>query len=93
MRVMRNPKADDNQKQIVSALRKIGASVQILGKVGDGCPDLIVGYNRKTLLLEVKSEHGRLTYEQERWWSNWNGSIPVVVRTQEQAIWYVTHQI
>jgi hypothetical protein len=90
---MRNPKSDANQAQIVAALRRIGASVVTLGHVGNGCPDLLVGYRGKTLLLEVKMEKGRMTEDQEKWWTGWNGRTPVIVRTQEQAIFYTQNQI
>ena len=37
------PRVDRNHSEIVDALRQAGASVQSLVKVGDGCPDLLVG--------------------------------------------------
>jgi Holliday junction resolvase len=50
----RAAKIDANQEQIVSALRAAGATVQSLAAIGNGCPDLLVGFNRKTLLMEIK---------------------------------------
>lgn len=48
------PRIDANQPDIVKALRKMGAFVQSLAAVGDGCPDLLVGFRGKTYLIEVK---------------------------------------
>lgn len=37
-------RTDGNQQAIVSALRKAGASVEILAQCGKGVPDLLVGF-------------------------------------------------
>lgn len=47
-------RTDANQSEIVSALRKVGASVLDLSKVGHSCPDLLVGFRGKNYLLEIK---------------------------------------
>ena len=46
-------RVDYNQSVIVESLRKAGAYVRIV-TMGDGVPDLLVGYKGFTLLLEVK---------------------------------------
>ena len=49
-------KVDANQAGIVEALRGIPeCSVLILSSVGDGCPDLLVGYHGANLLVELKN--------------------------------------
>jgi hypothetical protein len=50
----RAAKVDANQTEIVQALRQIGAVVQSLAAVGNGCPDLLVGYRNRLFLLELK---------------------------------------
>lgn len=45
---------DGNQAQIVRALRQVGATVLSLADMGDGCPDLLVGFRGFNILLEVK---------------------------------------
>lgn len=91
----RAAKVDDNQAEIVAALRKIGASVQPLHAVGQGCPDLLVGWRGMTSLLEVKDgkkppSARKLTEDQEKWHANWRGQV-AVVETVEQAIEAVTN--
>ena len=44
---------DDNQNDIVTALRKAGATVRIISQ-GEGIPDLLVGFRGETMLMEVK---------------------------------------
>ena len=67
-----------------------GATVTTLAAVGDGCPDLLVGYRGRNLLLEVKDPnqgrpeyrnretHRVLTNDQAKWLSTWNGTAVVV---------------
>jgi Holliday junction resolvase len=84
---MRSPRSrtDGNQKEIVAALRKAGATVQDLHTVGKGCPDLLVGYQGINYLIEVKTADGELTNDEIKWGVKWNGSA-VIVRNIEQAL-------
>lgn len=82
---------DGNQGLIVRVLRAIGASVQSIAPVGDGCPDLLVGWRRQTFLLEVKDpaqapSARRLTELELRWHRTWNGLPVAVVHTPEEAL-------
>ena len=79
-------RVDANQPAIVAALRDIGASVQHLHMVGDGCPDLLVGFRGRTYLMEVKATpKSRLTPDERAWHENWRGTV-YVVTSPEQAI-------
>jgi hypothetical protein len=87
---MRAAKVDDNQKEIVKALRNLGCSVQHLHNVGAGCPDLLVGYKGFNILLEVKDgnkspSQQKLTPDQIIWHRDWRGHVDVV-NSSEQAI-------
>ena len=86
---MRNAKVDANHQEIVETLRALGASVQSLATVGDGCPDLVVGWRGRNVLLEVKDgakapSRRRLTADERRWHASWCGEV-VTVSTVEQA--------
>ena len=77
------PKTDENQPEIVQALRDAGCSVQSLSFVGKGCPDLLVGRDGRNFLLEVKwplgtPSHRALTPDQAKWHREWRGAIHVV---------------
>ena len=79
----RAAKVDANQKQIVEALRRVGCSVTHLHAVGSGCPDLLVGFRGKNILIEVKDgkkppSKQKLTPDQIVWHSEWNGQVAVV---------------
>ena len=80
----RAAKIDTVQPDIVEALEKIGATVQSLGQVGSGCPDLLVGYRGTKILLEVKTGNEPLTVGQVAWHGKWAGQVSVV-RTPEEA--------
>jgi hypothetical protein len=80
--------ADFNQPTIIRALENVGASVQSLTRVGHGCPDLLVGYRRRTFLLEVKNPDagGELNDDQLDWHREWRGQPVVTVETPEEAL-------
>lgn len=87
----RAAKIDENQNEIVKALRAVGASVQTLAAVGKGVPDLLVGYQGKTILIEVKDgkkppSERRLTEDQIKWHGSWNGG-PVAIVTDVEGAW------
>jgi hypothetical protein len=86
----RAAKVDANQTEIVKALRQIGAVVQSLAAVGNGCPDLLVGYRNRLFLLELKDGNKppsaqALTPHQVEWHRTWQGHV-VVVNSVESAI-------
>jgi len=83
--VRRAAKVDDNQKDIVRALRAMGASVCSLSAVGQGCPDLLVGYRHKNYLFEVKNKGGldKTTPAQDRWLEGWNGQWHLIYDAEE----------
>lgn len=82
----RRAKVDLNHKQIVVALRGIGCTVQSLAEIGSGCPDLLVGRNGKTYLIEVKSAGGGLTSDQVGWFAKWRGGRVCVATSVDEAI-------
>ena len=73
----RNAKRDKNEASIVRALRSIpGCTVSELS--GEGVPDLLVGFQGKNHLLEVKNAKGKLTEAQIKWHEEWTGTAHVV---------------
>ena len=91
---------DANEPEIVDALRAAGASVSRLD--GPGLPDLLVGYQGETFLVEVKmpligdlAPHryqpgaggsADLTDPQVAWWGAWRGRGAVIVRSAAEAL-------
>jgi len=82
---MRAAKVDANQKEIVAALRAVGATVQHLHMVGRGCPDILVGYSGKNYLIEIKTVRGELTPQEGRFIADWRGQV-CVIRTIRGAL-------
>ena len=79
-------RADNNQKEIIEALRQIGASVLVLSQVGGGCPDLLIGFRNQSILMEVKTKKGKLKPEQIEFIYRWRGNQVQIVRSVEEAI-------
>jgi Holliday junction resolvase len=87
----RAAKVDRNQPEIVKALRQVGACVQSLAAVGDGVPDLLVGFQGQTVLVEVKDgerpkSERQLTDDQIQWHAKWSGGRCVVVGSVYEAL-------
>lgn len=91
MQMRRAARTDQNQSEIVQALRAIrGVRVQSLAGVGQGCPDLLVGYRGRNYLLEVKDgqkvkSQRLLTRDEIEWHVSWTGQVRVV-ETVDEAI-------
>lgn len=75
----RAAKVDRNQAEIVEALRKAGASIQVLSGVGHGFPDLLVARPGELALpMEVKMPGEDLTEMEQEWFANWGGRAAIV---------------
>jgi len=84
---MRAKRVDVNQREIVQALRTFGAVVHDLSGVGAGCPDLLVGYRGKTVLVEVKRDSkAKYTKAQIAWNEAWRGGLVARVESIDDAI-------
>lgn len=80
---MRAKKVDANQGEIVEALRAMGASVESLAPLGNGCPDLLVGWRGHNILMEVKVPGFKLNCRQKPWHAGWKGRAHVVYSLAE----------
>lgn len=82
-------KVDANQQQIVKALRMIpGVSVAVTSSVGNGYPDLNIGYKGQTFLVELKdgaksASRKKLKPDQEKFKKGWTGSYYVCESLEE----------
>lgn len=77
----RASKIDDNQPDIIRALKAIGVSVEIIGKP----VDLLICHRGETALLECKALDGRFTKDQVEFMARWPGKV-IVARTPEEAV-------
>jgi hypothetical protein len=81
--VRRAARIDGNHVQIVQALRGAGATVTSLAAHGKGLPDVLVGYRRNNLLVEIKDgslcpSKRELTPDQVKFHTMWGGQVDVV---------------
>ena len=87
-------RVDSNQRAIVEQLRAAGATVVSLAAVGQDCPDLLVGFRRRTYLMEVKRPLGplggrsssRRSDGQRAFALAWRGGPVVTVRSPAEAL-------
>ena len=85
----RAAKVDANHPAIVEAL--LSVTVHSLAGVGCGCPDLLVGANGRTYLVEVKDgekfpSERTLTPDQRRWIKRWTGAPVVLLLDASKAL-------
>lgn len=87
----RAAKVDGNQREIVLALEGAGATVQYLSMVGEGVPDLLVGFQERNYLIEIKDESQprnkrKLTPAQRAWHHWWRGQPVGVAENSREAL-------
>lgn len=79
-------KVDNNQSAIVRTLRSVpGVTVDPRpAQIGRGFPDIIVGFNRKNYLYEIKQTvKDELTDDEIRFKLNWAGHWKQVTTAEE----------
>lgn len=79
----RAARVDNNQNEIVLALRDVGASVAITSMVGSGFPDIVVGHRGRNFLFEIKDgsqppSKRKLTPDEQEFFDTWRGTIFIV---------------
>lgn len=84
-RGVQRARLDRNHKEIVEALRAAGMSVVSLAAVGNGCPDIAVGYRGMTFLFEIKFGKNSRTQAQQKFFNEWGGHV-LCVHSAEDAI-------
>jgi hypothetical protein len=86
--IKRAARIDDNHREIVRALRAVGATVHDTSTLGGGFPDLAVGYRGINFLLEIKDgaktpSRQRLTKDQQNFFTLWRGTASIVTNELE----------
>jgi len=73
-------RTDNNQEEIVNALRQCGATVEITNQQGNGFPDLVVGIFGINHLMEIKNKdnYGKLSVKQMIFRDKWKGKIHLI---------------
>ena len=80
-------RVDLNHQEVVKTLRLLGATVFDASRMGQGFPDLVVGYNHQTVLVEIKSgEQKKFTQAQLKFMADWKGSAVVRINDVDGAI-------
>jgi hypothetical protein len=88
---VKHGRRDGNHVEIREALRRVpGCEVFDTGDVGDGFPDLVVGFGGDIYLLEVKDgslppSQRKLTAAEKKFHKKWSYFLVEVVESVEQA--------
>jgi hypothetical protein len=84
---------DANQPAIVAAIRKMGATVLHLHTIGKGAPDILIGYQGKNALVELKDgakppSARKLTPDEEKFHAEWRGQV-AIIESVDEAIAFI----
>ena len=79
----RAARQDGNHGVIVGYFEKFGCSVWNTHQIGNGFPDIAVGKNSKTVLVEIKdsaqpASKRKLTGDESKFHKEWKGGVYVV---------------
>lgn len=85
----RAARRDDNEKEIIAAMREAGAYVKAIND--EGLFDLLVSYRGETMLIEVKDgakppSARRLTEAEQKFHDEWPGSDLYIINSVEEAL-------
>ena len=86
----RNARVDDNQKEIVNALRRCGASVLITSQLKN-CFDILVGFKGVNYIMEIKDgnkppSQRKLTSGELKFKESWKGGEYYIVNSIDEAL-------
>jgi len=80
-------RTDANHSEIVKAFRELGCSVFDTSRVAGGFPDIIVGKNGVTVLVEIKADSKKkFTAAQDMFMLNWKGSTVSRIQDLEGVV-------
>jgi len=79
---MKAKRVDDNQKEIVKQIRRLGITVVHLHTIGKGCPDLLLGFQKRNYLIELKdykktNSQKKLTEDEVEFFNTWRGQVNI----------------
>ncbi len=82
---------DANHSDIVKALKRCGAIVVDMSVLGGGVPDILVGYQGRSLLMEIKTgakatHDATVRQRQADFAATWRGDPVVTVRSELDAL-------
>lgn len=77
---------DGNQAGLVDLAERLGASVAITSQVGDGFPDLVIGFQGRNYLVEVKVPGGKLRPKQTDFIRTWRGHPVAVIDNGDDLV-------
>lgn len=76
-------KVDSNHSEIVKGLRAVGATVRSTAAIGQGFPDIAVGYRGLNWFFEIKDgekfpSQRKLTTAEEVFHETWRGQVSII---------------
>lgn len=84
-------RVDGNQRSIVGGLRSrksAGISVSVTSRLGEGFPDIVVGFQGVNYIVELKDpaqkpSDRQLTEAEAEWHESWRGQVAICETLEE----------
>ena len=89
-------KIDSNQTAVVQALRAAGMTVWVTSAMGNGSPDLVVGWKGLSVLIELKDgdkvpSAQALTVAEQEFCDSWAGQWCVATSAEGAVLAVIEH--
>ena len=89
-------KIDANQTAVVQALRATGMTVWITSQMGNGAPDMVVGWRGLNIMLEIKDGDNvpsaqKLTVAEQNFSDTWAGQICIANSAEGAVLAVIEH--
>lgn len=87
---------DGNHTAVCAALRNAGMEPLSLAKVGEGCPDIVVGWLGVNVLLEIKDGEKppsarQLTAAEQDFHATWPGQVHIAESPEQAVLAVIAH--
>ena len=80
---------DDNHKKLVKLFRSYpGITVADTAALGNGFPDCVIGFKRRSYLVEIKDGNKKLTKEENEFVLAWSGDY-TIIRNEDDAFAFI----
>lgn len=89
----RRHKRDATHAEIAETLEQFGWSVKDTSKLGDDFPDMVIGKDGVTDLVEAKSRKGKLSDGQSDFAEKWRGRPVLVIKSRDEAVKWATKEL
>jgi len=93
---MRAGRTDGNHAEVIKVLRDNGMDARSIAALGNGWPDVVVGWRGVNIFLEIKDgakypSQRALTAAEQEFFGTWGGQVKLVMSPEEAVRESIEH--